>query len=531
MPFTSQQIAIAEWVETGEGNATGVARAGAGKTTTALAAIRKMRGSVAVSSYNAEITAEIAGKVAAASLPADVKTAHGFGFRAVRTAFPKVRLEKTGKMAAIIEALETPKHLRSFAAAAASLAKQRAIGVTCPLNDPAAWLYLVDHYGIDASITDELVAAAEDVRPRDEIIKDGLRYACRALKRSIEISDEVIDYDDMVYVPLIKRLWTKRYDWLVIDEAQDTNPARRLLFRAMLKHNGRILFIGDDRQAIYGFTGADNDALDIIIREFNCKVFPLTVTFRCPKAVVRTAQRYVPDIEAAPGADEGIVRTMHERDFPTLTLTPGVDAVICRNTKPLVDLFYSLVKRGVPAYVEGKDEGKALARLAFRWKRIDALDALVARLIEHRDDEVAAYIAKGKTSAAEALADRVDTLIAVIEGMAPDSTMADLRDRLESMFIDSKGEKIPAVALMTAHRSKGREFPRVFIWGANILMPSKRVEREWERQQEENLIYVAITRAIHELVWVDIEPKTRKAAHPAAAFLPVTFAEGHAIAA
>jgi superfamily I DNA/RNA helicase len=421
--------------------------------------------------------------------------------------------------------------MRGFVAQAVSLAKQRAIGIMTKMADADAWMYLVDHHKIDACLTDEVLKEAQDERPREIIIREGLNAACRAMRRSIEMAHEIIDFDDQLYMPLYARARIRQYDWLVVDEAQDTNPIRRLLYRAMVKRNGRILFIGDDRQAIYGFTGADNDALEIIRRDFACTVFPLTVSFRCPVSVIAEAQRYVPDIEAAPGAKAGRVRRMRERDFGGESLRPGLDAVVCRNTKPLVDLFYSLLKRGIPAYVEGKDEAKSLARLAFRWKRIESLAALAERLVEFRETETTALITKGRGAAAEALSDRIDTLIAVIEGMDPAATMADLKDRLETMFIDSEGRRIPAVALMTAHRSKGREFDRVFIWGANVLMPSRRAESEWEVKQEQNLIYVAITRATDELVWVDIErsQKAQQARH--GQFLPVTFAEGHAIAA
>ena len=50
-----------------------------------------------------------------------------------------------------------------------------------------------------------------------------------------------------------------------------------------------------------GFAGASANALDELIDELQAEVLPLTMTWRCPKAVVRLAQRIVPDIEAADG--------------------------------------------------------------------------------------------------------------------------------------------------------------------------------------------------------------------------------------
>ena len=64
-----------------------------------------------------------------------------------------------------------------------------------------------------------------------------------------------------------------------------------------------------------------------------------------------------------------------------------------------------------------------------------------------------------------------------------------------------------AVVLSTVHRAKGLETDRVFIICPEILpwiMPS---QLEWERQQEMNLRYVAITRPKKTLVYVDVPEK------------------------
>lgn len=529
--LTSQQAALVEWAATGTGNAIGLARAGAGKTSTALACIAVMTGSVAVTSFNKEITAEIAGKIVARGLNAEAKTAHGFGFRAWRNVHSKVRLDEK-KIVSIMDEMAVPSHLRGFVAKAVSMAKQRAIGILTTFVDQDAWMGIVAHYRLDAMLTQDLLREAGDERPLDQIVRDGLNMACRVLKQSIRIADQVIDYDDQIYMPIYAGARIRQYDNLIVDEAQDTNPVRRLLYKAMLRPGGRLLAIGDDKQAINGFAGADNDSLDIIRREFDCAVYPMTYTFRCPVAVVREAQQYVPDIESAPGAAEGRVLRIEESEFAGMALVPGEDAIICRNTAPLVTLFYKLLKAGIPAKIEGrKDEMGPLLRLAFRWKRVDSLGALVDRLTAFRDDQTAMLVAAGKVGQAEALADRVDTLLAIIEGMAPDASLDDLKPRVESMFVDTKtGERLPVVALMTAHRSKGREFRRVFIWGANIFMPSRRAETAEQVAQEDNLIYVAITRALETLVWVRVQPKASKGSRHSA-ILPVSFVEGMPLSA
>src|SRR5690606_18120963 len=104
-------------------------------------------------------------------------------------------------------------------------------------------------------------------------------------------------------------LRVREFDNVLVDEAQDLNVAQRILIRRMLKEGGRLIAVGDPRQAIYGFRGADSDSFRLIGEEFNATDLPLTVTFRCPKAVVAQAQRYVSHIQAHETAPEGEVIT------------------------------------------------------------------------------------------------------------------------------------------------------------------------------------------------------------------------------
>jgi superfamily I DNA/RNA helicase len=138
---------------------------------------------------------------------------------------------------------------------------------------------------------------------------------CQQVYRQSLAQTDVIDFDDMILFPLIKNLRVKfGKDVIFLDEAQDLSRARQALARKFLKPSGRLVIVGDDRQAIYGFSGADAAALDNLVQSMNATVLPLSITWRCPKAVVSLAQTIVPDIEAAPTAPEGVVSTVHLQD-------------------------------------------------------------------------------------------------------------------------------------------------------------------------------------------------------------------------
>ncbi len=54
---------------------------------------------------------------------------------------------------------------------------------------------------------------------------------------------------------------------------------------------------------------------------------------------------------------------------------------------------------------------------------------------------------------------------------------------------------MPTVTLSTVHRAKGLEGERIFILQANDLPLTWRNQTQWQRQQEDNLLYVALTRS------------------------------------
>jgi superfamily I DNA/RNA helicase len=57
------------------------------------------------------------------------------------------------------------------------------------------------------------------------------------------------------------------------------------------------------------------------------------------------------------------------------------------------------------------------------------------------------------------------------------------------------------VTLCTYHRSKGREWPRVFLIEHASRCPSPYAKQPWQKEQEQHLAYVAITRAQQTLAY------------------------------
>lgn len=503
---TNQQVDFLRDLTTTSSNLALVARAGCGKTSTILLGVDALVKAdptleIVVCAYNKAIADEVKEKLVKAGhndwRRVTATTIHSLGFGLVKFVF-KSRIEDTKIRDLIAAKAPTDDGMgddgrsiwTEYAQQIAQLvrvAKQGGVGFfnDSPIGDVAVWHALADHFDING---------LEETDQMDEIVD-----AAQTIYRESLAMTDVIDFDDMILFPLIKNLRVKfGKDVIFLDEAQDLSRARQALARKFMKpKTGRMVIVGDDRQAIYGFSGADASALDNLVEGLSARRLPLSVTWRCPKAVVRLAQTIVPDIEAAPGAPEGEILRLAE--LPA-DLGDG-DAVLCRNTAPLIKIAYGMIRKGKPCKVEGRAIGDGLLKLSGRWK-VKTVDALLVKLEDYREREIQKAMAKGNESKAEEVADRCDTLLEVCSACMEkgQSTIVAVRTAIENLFADGA---TGVVILATYHRSKGREWRRVVLWEHASRCPSKNAKLPWQRVQEQNLAYVAFTRSQHSLVFVN----------------------------
>ncbi len=481
------QQAIFDWIQTGEGSAIIEAVAGSGKTSTIVHALSLVPSSqrALFMAFNKSIADELKRKVPANAV---ASTFHSAGFRAWTRRHPSCQVEDRKVLKLVKESL-TYWEMETFGLFVRDLvgfAKQRGIGAIMPDTD-AAWLDIIDHF-------DLRVNGADDPLGEDDLQSQAIEEARCILKASNDQSSKVVDFNDMLYMPLLERLPLDQFPFVFIDEGQDTNSVRRELAGKMLEPGGRLVAVGDSHQAIYGFTGADSDALEQIRQKFNAQTFPLSVCYRSGRAIVSTAKRFVPAIEPKEDAELGIVAdtSFEER-------SPGVnDAIICRNTAPLVELAYEFIGNGKGCKILGRDIGQGLVKLVNQMKA-DSLEMLDTELIAYCDREVTRLRREEKEARAQSIVDKVNCIQTII-GQVRDQTVAGLCQEIDRLFKAPEDGK-ELLTLSTIHKFKGLERDVIFIYRPD-LMPSRWAKQDWEVGQETNLQYVAITRAKKALYYV-----------------------------
>ncbi len=489
-----EQQAIFDEIEHGRGHLIVDAKAGTGKTTTLVHGCELMDGKVFFGAYNAKIAKEIREKVK--HLPnVYAKTFHAAGMGALNFRFPHLKNQdpNPNKVRDLVDKAINAMSLMDAAyyeplvpaiLDCVSMAKQRGIGPLFPDTDEE-WRTMIDHFDLLDKLPDD-----SDEDP--ELVRKLIAASRRVLRRSVEDMSQ-IDFDDMVYMPLVLRLRLLRHKYVLIDEAQDTNPTRRALATMLLEPGGRLIAVGDPNQAIYGFSGADNDSLEQIRSQFNAKVLPLSTTYRCPKSVVAVANQWVPGIHAHETAPEGEVIQLQYDDLLT-TAKPG-DAILCRYNKYLVGTCFRFIREGIPARIEGRAIGQQLATLCKKWK-VKGLDALAGRVSKWKTREMGKANTKGKETKAKEIEDRAETVFVLIDRAKEQglTTVDQLVEMTLALFDDNVVNRSDMVTLCSIHRSKGLEWERVFILGLYELM-GRECKQKWQTQQEINLQYVGVTRS------------------------------------
>jgi DNA helicase-2/ATP-dependent DNA helicase PcrA len=481
------QQAIYDWIKAGSGNAVVEAVAGSGKTTTILGALHLTSGKVLFTAFNQSIAEELKRR---APQHVRVSTLHALGLKAIRKSFGFFDVDQEGgKVGSILQATfpdeqsaEEMKRVwmvRGVAKKALSLAKATLVDA----KNPEAVVAMIDHYGLEV----------------EELEDDEYEHIVSSLPSMLEAcaaNRDLVDFDDMIWMPARLGLKVERFDWVFVDEAQDMNRAQLELILRSGDSRTRFCCVGDRRQAIYGFRGADTKAMETTVERLKAKIFPLSITYRCPSSHVDLAREIVPNLEARPDAPAGKIDYLKLID--ALPLMTNWDLVLCRTNAPLVRVAYSLIRLGKKAVIRGKDMASGLSALVKKIggknHEVMPIHTFVDRLEKRAAKEIE-KLAKAKKSTVS-FQDKVDTIMVLAENIY---TVRELLSKIETIFDD----KAQGVVCSSVHRAKGLEADRVFIC-APELMPHPMAELEWEVEQEHHIKYVALTRSKSELYFVEM---------------------------
>lgn len=499
--FTHEQEAIFAFKE---GNLNVIARAGTGKTTTLVEycirlALEVPGIKILMTSFNKKIADELASRMGTLAASA---TLHSVGRSFITSFHPKVYVnmdERTAFFTKIVEysrqywdlpdedrfkflqmCLNICAKTREQLSTVVHKTKNQAIYDIIDFvleND----LYSMNHPNVHLDAVASLVY---------DMIMEGMKnFHC-------------IDFSDMIFLPLARKETREIYDVVVVDEAQDMTPQQLELALAAKKKDGRVILVFDPNQLIYSWRGASEEFLKTLSDKLQAKTLPLSITFRCPKKVVEKAKMYVSDYQAHDSAIDGEILHIPEEEMFKLAQTG--DSILSRSNAPLVSACLRFWKHGKNAVIAGKDFGAQILNLIDKIagkKAVTIADFLdkMNKYQEKEEEKLEKLVYKNPDKLdklKEALFEKLDILRQIAMGK---DLIADLKKDLQRLFSGDGSEK-DRIVLSTVHKAKGLEWNRVFILEKTFVYQGK---KKTDRQEFENICYVAITRTKRELIHVN----------------------------
>jgi superfamily I DNA/RNA helicase len=508
---SKQQKDIFKFILDGEKNAVISAVAGSGKTTTLLEALKLIPEdkTILFMAFNKSIAKELRERVPQRK-SIKVMTVHGFGIETIRKSIKEPSIDNSkyrkilkdiiqfykGKNDDVLDVYKFNKECYRFIESMANTVKNGDIDIDKFVKNVVdlsnlGRLHLIDFDTKPIGVNDlNKLADIHSINNEDGestvawyLSKLGLHY------------QDVVDFTDMIMFPNIMNLSTDVYDYVFIDECQDLNTCQRLLMEKAIKPDtGRFIAVGDPKQAIYAFAGADYESYQKLKNIPNTIELPLSVTYRCAEPIVKWVKHLNPLIKHFSKNKTGVV---HET-FSYKDIQDG-DMVLCRNTFPIVALCIKLLSEGKKSYIIGSDIGMSLILMIENCEKKTEDFTMInvfSRLYHDKDKLIEKVMSNHKMIKSEAMEDsqviimneKIQAIEVLSEGI---SNPHDVIKKIKELF---SNDKKSGICLSNMHKSKGLESERVFIIHQELI-PSKYAKLQWQIEQERNLEYVAYTRA------------------------------------
>lgn len=481
--LSDYQLAIKEaWIGQ-KGNKIIQAVAGSGKTftTAAMCHLDPDKSPGLYSSFQTAIVSEVAPK-----LPDHIgaKGAHALGYGACAKSWKrpnpnvgkfKIKNYIEEKLSYMSDKNDPDSYER--VSAGVDLISKIKLHMTDP-SDFESILQLTETYDIEIDCLTRFFADIGDIiKWNDEVARDG-----------------VVDFDDMIYLPVKYDLPVFQYKRVFIDECQDFSPLMQKFMKKLVHPDGKLMAIGDERQSIFGFAGADTGAMANLKNMFNCEEFPLSVCYRCHKLAIQEAQKLVPQIQWHENSIEGeLMRYQSDSDKFEWSLIPKEAMILCRRNAPLVRPAFKLLREGRKATIKGRNIGQGLIKTIMQVDKKNhkgTMTGFLDVLYQWKEEKIRQIL--GRKHVNLALIESTEDQVACIEGFCEgEDDVVPVCAKIKRIFDDNTTD---GVILSTAHRSKGLEHDNVFILDCHNIQMRRDGMSEENKQQERNLNYVAVTR-------------------------------------
>lgn len=489
------QVAVFDDIAHGSGDTVVEAVAGSGKSTTLLNGLLYIPEGkkVCFCAFGHDIAEELKDKCPKEGI--DIATTHSFGFRAIKKRFRGATIDKY-KLKTIVTGIvgdpytdhektdEAKEEMIVNLSKCVSLCKQWLA------HTPDEITEVMDKYNLD--FLPEENRKGNISEEQYEICRNDFVRNVITVMSICKQQTSTVDFDDMLWLAVVLNLALDQFDIIFCDEVQDFNKCQLELIKRMRIPGGRIIACGDSRQAIFLFRGADQNSMNNLVEGLNAKRLPLSITYRCAKAVVQYVKDLVPGLDhlqAAETANEGVVNLMVSFETLKDQIKPG-DFVISRLNAPNMSLAMYLLANDKPCNIRGRDlagyfqyfiKSSKCTGIPEMMDYVQSWEENQINLLQNRKKKP-----KNMEAMIENIMDRSKCMMLLVQGC---TDMQHLKSKINTLFSDDSPNKDNPkfISLGTTHKMKGLESDTCWMLNSTFKL-GKNIE-------ENNLVYVACTRS------------------------------------
>lgn len=399
---------------------------------------------------------------------------------------------------------------------------------------------VTDYYNAKRSSTpdDLMLDAIDNARQRNMTIRDYWRinnieyvtatYAeqIAELYKTFKKTHGVIDFTDMVCMANESKWEPPKFKYMFIDEAQDLSTQQWLFVEKLAKNTNHIVIVGDEKQAIAGYAGADPD----YFLNIKGNIFTLTQSYRVPENIYRLARKVekkmikTRNVLWKPRAlepDETIAgEVLRIKDLPLREMRLGKWLLLTRTNAQLLEFRDYLIKYcddvAAPFTMDGQAPFDLDVFKAINIFEIMAIDPKASKFdfieIENSDSQtrtnqkqVFIRMLKKFMSSSDPYSTKLDPTFlhrfSYVDWFeAFDKLSYPLKKYIAHMLPTFRKNpnlfKNTNIKLSTIHSSKGTEADNVILLNSLTSQVYKRWEQEKDTNDDElKVLFVAVTRA------------------------------------
>lgn len=257
-------------------------------------------------------------------------------------------------------------------------------------------------------------------------------------------SNNLKDFEDLLIDFLEENLKSKNrrhYDYIFIDEFQDTNELQYMILKTLIDDTTNVLCVGDPDQSIYAFRGAKTQIINQFIKEYKAKVEKLMINYRSNSTIINHANRLI----------KRNYRKLKKDLIPFHSKTNQITSYLFMDTEEESKTILEIIKEHIS-------------------KGVKPLEIAVLYRSHYRSFHLINYLKKE-----------------------------------DYLYYQIKDKQTDHIHMLTIHQAKGLEFEVVIILGLEAsIFPSLQTNQKQLLEEERRLMFVAMTRAKNHLIFTHI---------------------------